>query len=99
MRCSGRVAVGRFAASRVKVMQDGSRRTSPRAMHSPLTAYTAGSPWTSGLQGCGAIRPGMLADLAVLDRDPFDGPTSEIAATGVALTYVGGERVHTAPDA
>jgi predicted amidohydrolase YtcJ len=41
----------------------------------------------------------MLADLAVLDRDPFDGPPSEIAATGVGLTYVGGERVHAAPDA
>ncbi|MBB4737945.1 putative amidohydrolase YtcJ [Actinoplanes octamycinicus] len=30
----------------------------------------------------------------VLDRDPFDGPVAEIAATKVAMTFVGGELVY-----
>ncbi|MFJ3699346.1 amidohydrolase [Streptomyces sp. NPDC090052] len=59
-----------------------------------LAAYTAGSAYVNGLDGGGTIRVGALADLAVLDRDPFAGPPEEIGGTGVALTYVGGERVH-----
>jgi len=35
----------------------------------------------------------MLADLAVLDRDPFRGPPEEIGAARVVATYVDGERV------
>ena len=37
----------------------------------------------------------MLADLVVLDRDPFAAPPSEIADARVAATYVEGERVFT----
>ncbi|WP_327299089.1 amidohydrolase [Streptomyces sp. NBC_01197] len=59
-----------------------------------LKAYTAGSAHVNGLDDGGAIRVGALADLVVLDRDPFAGPPEEIGGTGVALTYVGGERVH-----
>ena len=40
-----------------------------------------------------------LADLAVLDRDPFAGPSDEIASTRVLQTFVGGERVFAAADA
>ncbi|MEU5538178.1 hypothetical protein AB0H32_34240, partial [Streptomyces sp. NPDC020362] len=39
------------------------------------------------------------SDLVVLDRDPFAGPVEAIAETGVALTYVGGERVYAAANA
>ena len=39
-----------------------------------LAAYTAGSAHVNGLDDTGTIRVGALADLAVLDRDPFDGP-------------------------
>jgi predicted amidohydrolase YtcJ len=64
-----------------------------------LAAYTAGSAYVNHLDGeTGAIEPGMLADLAVLDRDPFAGPPGEIASTRVLATCVEGERVYTADD-
>ncbi|MFJ8630547.1 amidohydrolase [Streptomyces sp. NPDC093568] len=64
-----------------------------------LTAYTAGSAYVNHLDDTGEIRPGALADLVVLDRDPFDGPAAEIAETRVAQTYVGGARVYAAHEA
>jgi predicted amidohydrolase YtcJ len=64
-----------------------------------LAAYTAGSAHVNHLDDTGTIEPGRLADLAVLDRDPFAGPADEIAATRVLQTYVGGDRVYAAPDA
>jgi len=62
-----------------------------------LAAYTAGSAYVNHLDETGAIEVGRLADLVVLDRDPFEGPPDEIASTAVELTYVGGERVYAAP--
>ena len=59
-----------------------------------LTAYTAGTASVNHLDHTGRIAPGMLADLAVLDRDPFDGPPEAIHETRVSATYVGGERVY-----
>jgi predicted amidohydrolase YtcJ len=64
-----------------------------------LAAYTAGSAYVNHLDDTGTIEPGRLADLAVLDRDPFAGPPDEIAATRVLQTYVAGDRVYAAPDA
>jgi len=64
-----------------------------------LTAYTAGSAHVNRLDDCGVIRPGALADLVVLDRDPFAGPPEEIGATRVLQTFVDGRRVYAAPDA
>ena len=64
-----------------------------------LAAYTAGSAYVSHLDETGAVAPGYLADLVILDRDPFAGPPGEIASAAVALTYVEGERVYAAPDA
>ncbi len=66
---------------------------------SALSAYTAGSAWANGLDDTGVIRLGALADLAVLDRDPFAGPPDEIAATRVVQTFVEGVRVYAAYDA
>lgn len=40
------------------------------------------------------IEVGRLADLAVLDRDPFTLPTAELHTVRTAQTYVGGVRVH-----
>ncbi|WP_327358588.1 amidohydrolase [Streptomyces sp. NBC_01304] len=61
---------------------------------SALAAYTAGSAYVNHLDAeTGTIAPGHLADLAVLDRDPFAGPVEEIGATRVEQTFVGGERV------
>jgi predicted amidohydrolase YtcJ len=61
-----------------------------------LAAYTSGSAYVNHLDETGAIAVGKLADLVVLDRDPFAGPPDEIASTSVALTYVAGERVYAA---
>jgi predicted amidohydrolase YtcJ len=64
-----------------------------------LAAYTAGSAYVNHLDDTGEVRAGALADLVVLDRDPFDVPPAEIATTRVALTYVGGARVYAAQGA
>ncbi|WP_169580674.1 MULTISPECIES: amidohydrolase [Microbacterium] len=65
-----------------------------------LTAYTAGSAWVNHLdRTTGTIEVGKLADLVVLDRDPFDGAADEIGATRVLQTFVEGDRVYAAPDA
>ena len=60
-----------------------------------LAAYTIGSAYVNHLDGqTGAVEPGLLADLIVLDRDPFGGLPADIAATRVLATYVEGERVY-----
>ncbi|MCQ4212113.1 amidohydrolase [Streptomyces longispororuber] len=59
-----------------------------------LSAYTAGSAYVNHLDDeTGTIAPGHLADLVVLDRDPFAGPAEEIGTTSVEQTFVGGQRV------
>ena len=64
-----------------------------------ITAYTAGSAYVNHLDECGSIKVGKLADLVVLDRDPFAHPADEIGLTTVLQTFVGGERVYAAPNA
>ena len=63
-----------------------------------MAAYTAGSAYVNNLDETGAIAPGYLADLVILDRDPFAIPPSEIALTTVAATYVEGQQVYLAAD-
>lgn len=60
---------------------------------SALAAYTSGTAYVNHLDDTGAIAVGNLADLAVLDRDPFDGPAADIWDTHVEQTFVGGQRV------
>ncbi|MFF4302894.1 amidohydrolase [Streptomyces sp. NPDC001601] len=64
-----------------------------------IRAYTAGSAYVNHLDDTGRVAAGMLADLVVLDRDPFAGPPERIAETRVAHTYVGGARVYSAQEA
>lgn len=64
-----------------------------------ITAYTAGSAFVNHLDDCGTIAVGKLADLVVLDRDPFTHPAAEIGLTRVMQTFVGGKRVYAADDA
>jgi predicted amidohydrolase YtcJ len=59
-----------------------------------MAAYTAGSAYVNQLDDTGAIAPGYLADLVVLDRDPFAGPPEEIARSTVTATYVAGQPVY-----
>ncbi|MEV8528634.1 amidohydrolase [Streptomyces sp. NPDC052000] len=61
-----------------------------------FAAYTAGTAHVNHLDDTGSIRAGALADLAVLDRDPYAGPPEEIGTTRVLGTYVAGRRVHDA---
>ncbi len=62
-----------------------------------MAAYTTGSAYVNHLDDVtGWIEPGRLADLVVLDRDPFGGSAAEIAHTGVLATYVEGVPVWTA---
>jgi hypothetical protein len=63
-----------------------------------MAAYTAGSAFVNNLDETGAIAPGYVADLVVLDRDPFAGPPAEIAEAAVALTFVAGAQVFAAED-
>jgi len=56
-----------------------------------VRAYTVGAAYAGGGEDrVGALRPGMLADLTVLDRDLFAVPPMEIAETAVCATYVDG---------
>ena len=64
-----------------------------------LGAYTIGSAYVNHTDGETAVlEPGRLADLIVLDRDPFSVPPGEIAGLRVLATYVEGERVYAAGD-
>jgi hypothetical protein len=59
-----------------------------------LTAYTRGGAYASFEEGDkGTIAPGMLADLAVLDRDLRIVPGPEIRNVQVVRTVVGGRTV------
>jgi predicted amidohydrolase YtcJ len=64
-----------------------------------LAAYTIGSAYVNHTDAeTGTVEPGRLADLIVLDRDPFGVPPGEIAGLRVLATYVEGERVYAASD-
>jgi hypothetical protein len=59
-----------------------------------LRAYTAGVAYAGLMDGrTGVLRPGMLADLTVLDRDLFATPPDSLNAVRVAATIVGGRVV------
>jgi predicted amidohydrolase YtcJ len=58
-----------------------------------LSAFTAGSAYVNHLEESrGTLAPGMLADLAVLDRDPT--ASGHIRDASVAITVVGGRVVY-----
>ncbi|QBR94114.1 amidohydrolase [Nocardioides euryhalodurans] len=59
-----------------------------------FAAYTSGSAWLNHRDDAGVLRPGAVADLVVLDRDPFAGPAEEIGAARVRSTWVDGRPVH-----
>ncbi len=62
-----------------------------------LAAYTIGSAYVNHLdEETGSVELGKLADLVVLDRDPFAHPAAEIGSTGILATYVQGEPVYLA---
>ena len=48
----------------------------------------SGSSRVNHRDDAGVLRAGAVADLAVLDRDPFSGPTDQIGATRVVSTWI-----------
>ncbi len=59
-----------------------------------LAAYTSGSAWANHRDDAGVLRVGAVADLAVLDRDPFAGRPEDIGAVQVVSTWVEGDAVY-----
>src|SRR5262249_16232942 len=65
------------------------------SMTQALFAYTVGAAYAGGQEARqGSIAPGRLADLVVLEEDPFTVPPERIMGAQVAATLVGGEVVH-----
>jgi hypothetical protein len=60
-----------------------------------LRAFTSVAAWAGFDEDrLGSVTPGKLADLAVLDRDPYHVDASRLAAIEVDLTIRGGQLVH-----
>lgn len=56
-----------------------------------LRAYTAGGAWAAHMDHVtGTLRPGMAADIVVLDGDIEATPAQDVAGMGVTLTIAGG---------
>jgi len=64
-----------------------------------LRAATVAPAWLEGQeQRRGKLRPGMLADLVVLDSDPFTCRSEELPELRVLATMVGGRWTHVGPE-
>jgi hypothetical protein len=60
-----------------------------------LKAYTAGGAWAAHLDGLiGVLRPGLAADLVLIDGDIETIPPVRLGRTGIALTLAGGRVTH-----
>ena len=63
-----------------------------------LAATTVAAPWLEGAEHRrGRLIPGMLADLVVVDRDPFSVPAEQLPSITIVATMVGGRWVHNPP--
>jgi predicted amidohydrolase YtcJ len=81
---SGEPAVGWFPEERVD-------------LETALRAYTVNNAWAAGEESLkGRLAPGLLADLVVLDRDPFAIPPSGLRDVRVLYTVLGGSVVYQA---
>ena len=63
-------------------------------LETAFAAYTSGSAWANHRDDAGVIEVGAVADLVVLDRDPFAAPPEEIGAARVVSTWIDGEPVY-----
>jgi len=66
-------------------------------LETALRAYTVNNAWAGGEERWkGSLVPGKVADLVVLDRDPFPEPAAALKDRRVLFTIVGGRVVYEA---
>lgn len=84
--------LGIRAATRRSLTGDSTARFGGQVLsrNAAWHAYTAGSAWSSRLDGTGALMTGNFADFIVWDGDPFE----DVHRVSVEQTWVGGEAVH-----
>jgi predicted amidohydrolase YtcJ len=64
-------------------------------LETALRAYTVNNAWAAGEETLkGRLAPGLLADLVVLERNPFAAGPAALKDARVILTIVGGRVVH-----
>ena len=64
-------------------------------LETALRAYTVNNAWAAGEEDRkGSLAPGKLADVVVLDRDPFAVPPAQLKDLKVMMTVVGGRVVY-----
>lgn len=64
------------------------------SVYDALCLYTKNMPFATGQEEVlGTLEEGKFADLAVLDRNPFDTPEEHLREIRVMQTYIAGERV------
>jgi predicted amidohydrolase YtcJ len=65
-----------------------------------LTAYTVNNAWVAGEETIkGSLQPGKLADIVVLDQDPFRVPPAQLKDVKALMTILGGKVVYDASTA
>lgn len=64
------------------------------ALETAWAAYTSGSAWANHRDDAGVLLPGAVADLVVLDRDPFAGLPEEVDQVRVTSTWIAGTAVY-----
>ena len=83
-----------FASLQIATQKHTSQRI---GIDEAVTAWTTGAAYAEHMERRkGTLEVGMLADIAVLDRDLATTPASEIASTKVEATAVGGRLVYAA---
>lgn len=73
---------------------DGWYPSQKLTINEALKAYTLGPAYAANAEGrLGKLAPGYLADLIVLDQDPFDCHPSEMLYMAPSATMIAGEWV------
>lgn len=88
----------RAGVARTLDSRPGWRPEQAVTMWEALAATTTGPAWLArDERRRGALLPGQLADLVVLDRDPLATPADELAGLELVATMVGGRWLHNPP--
>jgi predicted amidohydrolase YtcJ len=88
----------RAGVLRTSDARPGWRTAEAVTIEEALHATTVAPAWLAGDENRrGKLRPGYLADLVVLSRDPVACPPDELESVEVVATMVGGRWVHNPP--